>query len=206
MRLMEKTDNYFGKEWIIVAAANTYQNDYKYTGQIYLMNKKGEIKKIADTPEQSGQFGLNISFNGSDEILFTSYDKLYRLKNLKDIEIIDRQMMYEKEYSWSTEKNHHRNSYDAQIANRIFKYKNHSKCIVILNQYDRAFSDYGYIEIVSLDENKVIERLELPGNTEMKPIISDTNKDGMLDLLINCRYNGGLFCYNLNIPVSALAN
>ena len=49
----------------------------------------------------------------------------------------------------------------------------------------------------------MIERLELDGNSEMQPIIADTNKDGMLDLLINCRYNGGLFCYNLNIPATA---
>lgn len=193
-------------EWIFVAAANTYRDDYKYNGQIYLMNKKGEVKKIADTPEQDGRFGLNITFNGPNEILLTSYNNLYRIKDLKDIETIDRTIMYEREYTWSSEKIHHRNSHDAQIADKIFKYKHHSKCILILNQYDRAFNEYGYIEIVSLDENKVIERLELPGNTEMKPIIADTNKDGMLDLLVNCRYNGGLFCYNLNIPVSALAN
>jgi outer membrane protein assembly factor BamB len=193
-------------EWIIVAAGGTYQDNYKYKGHICLMNKKGEIRKITDLPEQSGPFGLNISFAGSDEILLTSHDKLFRLKNLKDIEIIDRQILYEREYSWTTEKIHERNSNDALIADKIFKYKNHNQCILILNQYDRAFSDFGYVEIVSLDQNKVIERLELDGNSEMQPIIADTNKDGMLDLLINCRYNGGLFCYNLNIPVSASSN
>jgi outer membrane protein assembly factor BamB len=193
-------------EWVMIATAGSYQDDYHYYGQIYLMNQNGDVKKIAETPKQYGSFGLNIFFNGPDEILFISYDKLYRLKNLKDIEIIDRQIFYEREYSWTTEKTHHRNSNDALIAKKIFQYKNHSKCVLILNQYDRAYSDYGFIEIISLDENKVIERFELPGNSEMNPIITDSNKDGMLDLLINCRYNGGLFCYNLNIPVSALVN
>jgi hypothetical protein len=41
-------------------------------------------------------------------------------------------------------------------------------------------------------------RLGLPKPSEFPPMIADINKDGYLDLLINC-FDGYLYCYNLKV-------
>ena len=70
--------------------------------------------------------------------------------------------------------------------------------MIILNQQDPANHTSGFIEIYSLTAHKVIERFSLPMPSEFPPIIEDINKDGNLDLLINC-YNGYLYCYDLKV-------
>jgi hypothetical protein len=91
-----------------------------------------------------------------------------------------------------------RNGYESLISNRAFSYKGDSNCIVILNQHDYANYENGFVEIYSLTSHKVMARLGLPKPSEFPPMIADINKDGYLDLLINC-FDGFLYCYNLKV-------
>lgn len=94
-----------------------------------------------------------------------------------------------------------RNSNASMIAQSTFSYKGHNNCILILNQHDYAFFEYGFIEIVSLDSKKVLGTWQLPAGSELTPVIADVNKDGKLDVLIN-GYDGYLYCYALGIATS----
>jgi hypothetical protein len=203
MELLPKPDG----EWMMIGCRGEYlfeSEDYRL--HVFLISRTGELKEIFTFDNKIGACGLNMTTNGDNEILFTTTNKLYRLKNLKDIEVIDRSIQYVSEESWNKGQITNRNSYDPLMSTNTFPYKNHNNCIFVLNQYDDANDLYGFIEIISLDENKVIERLELPGNSEMVPLVYDVNKDGMLDLLINSKVNGYLYCYNLNIPASSISD
>ena len=89
-----------------------------------------------------------------------------------------------------------RNSSESLIGDKLFSFGNEKDCILILNQHDKTNYSKGFIEIFSLSKKQVLLRLELPASSEMQPVISDVNKDGFLDLLINCS-DGYLYCYNL---------
>jgi hypothetical protein len=67
-------------------------------------------------------------------------------------------------------------------------------------QVDQLNYQKGFIEIISLETKQIVERLQLPNTSEMQPHIDDINKDGKLDLLINCK-DGNLYCYNLGVKV-----
>ena len=90
-----------------------------------------------------------------------------------------------------------RNANGSLIADKKFSFGEDKNCILILNQIDRPYSK-GFIDIFSLKDHKVFLRLELPETSEMPPIITDVDKDGYLDLLINCS-DGYLYCYNLKV-------
>ena len=94
-----------------------------------------------------------------------------------------------------------RNSSDPIIANRTFAYAGNPNCVAVLNQNDELFLKTGFIEVISLDTKKVIKRLQLPSSSEFAPVIEDVNKDGRLDLLVNCR-DGNLYCFDLKVPVN----
>jgi outer membrane protein assembly factor BamB len=89
-----------------------------------------------------------------------------------------------------------RNTRDAVLGSAEFSYKGHTRCAIIMNQSDGAFREHGFIEIISLDTGEVIDRLTLPYSSEFPPQILDVNKDGRLDLLINC-YDGFTYCYDM---------
>jgi hypothetical protein len=90
-----------------------------------------------------------------------------------------------------------RNGYSPILANNIFLYKG-LKSALVLNQRDYANSNTGFVEIVSIDQGKVLERYALPSASEMPPVIDDIDMDGKLDLLIS-GFDGYLYCYSLNI-------
>lgn len=90
-----------------------------------------------------------------------------------------------------------RNGYSPLLANNIFFYKG-LKSALVLNQRDYANSNTGFVEIVSIDQGKVLERYALPSASEMPPVIDDIDMDGKLDLLIS-GFDGYFYCYSLNI-------
>jgi hypothetical protein len=119
----------------------------------------------------------------------------------KKIDSIDRKMIIRKKDSWNnTEYDENRNASGMLFSNRSFTYRNYGKCILNLVQYDRNNYNKGFVEIISLKDNKIVDRLQLPYDSEMNPSIEDIDKDGKLDLLINCR-DGNLYCYNLGVKV-----
>lgn len=191
-------------EWVMIGLSSKYYGEGdSYQLKIHLINHSGKIKEIDSILTDYGSSGLNLMQLNENEILFTSTKNLYRLKNLKEIESYERGIQYVTDEEWYTNKNRYRNTFHCLMSNRTFNYKNHGKCLIILNQFDEANYHHGFIEIFSLDEMKIIETFELPGQSELAPIIYDVNKDGKLDLLINDRSNGYLYCYDLNIPLSS---
>lgn len=194
-------------DWIMIGCKSRYVGDGDETLiQTYLISLNGSLKEIGSFKDRFGSCGLNIITCSDGDILFTSNTNLYRIKNLQHTEIIDRGIKYVTDETWYTDKNRFRNTYHPLMSRNTFPYKGHSNCLFILNQYDEANINYGSIEIFSMDENKTIEVFELPGNSEMEPLVQDINKDGKLDVLINDRTNGYLYCYNLDIPVSSTTN
>jgi hypothetical protein len=89
-----------------------------------------------------------------------------------------------------------RNSKESLLGNRMFTFRGDSSCIAIIDQYDVAFYQKGVLEIVSLQKGRVLQRFSLEGQSELAPFIDDINRDGRLDILINCR-NDTTYCYRL---------
>jgi hypothetical protein len=193
-------------EWIMVGCKTEYIDEENQLLKISLISNNGKVKEIHRLKEKTNDCGLNMAITKDNEILFTNKNSLFRIKNSKEIETIDIGIKYESDATWYINKNRTRNSYESLVCKTTFPYKNYKNCIIVLNQNDEAHYQNGFIEIISLDENKVVDVFELPGQSEMEPVIKDINKDGMLDLLISCKYDGYLYCYDLKIPVSSISS
>jgi len=166
---------------------------------LFTLNARGETSPL--TKINNEYFSqLSIYFN-SNETLINTEEYLYVFHQNKKIDSIDRKMIIRKKDSWNnTEYDENRNASGMLFSNRSFTYRNYGKCILNLVQYDRNNYNKGFVEIISLKDNKIVDRLQLPYDSEMNPSIEDIDKDGKLDLLINCR-DGNLYCYNLGVKV-----
>jgi hypothetical protein len=166
---------------------------------LFALNTKGKIifrKKLPDTFESSG---LNAITSG-DKMVMATRNRILWVDSNGKYQTLNRTMRYlEKNFSGDTVLSF-RNSYNPLLGTRSFPYKNHPKCILLMEQYDYANYEYGFIEIISEDRKKVLGRWRLPDRSEMPPIIEDINGDGYLDLIVSC-LNGKLYCYNLKTPV-----
>ena len=187
---------------VFVAGSINYRSA-SVTHNIQLISRSGNMKSILELPYESYSQSLNFFFNGPDELLINDCKYLYRLKKLKHLDSINRSNKYEKVYDWTSEVFHNRNSYAPLFGNKVFPYKKYKECVFTLYQYDPVDNEKGFMEIISLDQKKVVARLELPGISELPPQIGDVNKDGKLDLLINSGSKGELYCYDLKTPVSS---
>ena len=174
-----------------------YKGPNKYTAYQTTLNAKGKcIHKDSTTVTESG-LSLNNYCTKNNELILADHESLlvYEKNTLKAT--IDRKFDGVNKYSFSNN-TISRNFGEAILSNTTFPYKGGKNCIMVLNQHDYANFDYGFIEIISLDSKKVIERFELPASSEMAPMVKDVNQDGYLDLLVNCS-DGFLYCYSLNI-------
>ena len=91
---------------------------------------------------------------------------------------------------------------DPLIANRTFEYDGEA-CVIVLHQTDYNTDYKAAISIIGLKSRKRLKFLHLPETSEFKPLIKDFNKDGKLDLLVNCR-DGKLYCFDLKIAANNL--
>lgn len=148
---------------------------------------------------------LNFYFH-KNEMMMNTTDHLVVVKKDNTMDTVNRQLFVSKYYNFnndgsSLESNtylENRNHNDMLFSNRPFTYKNHGQCVINLVQVDKLKYEKGFIEIISLDTKEIVERLQLPDTSEMQPFIGDINKDGKLDLLINCK-DGNLYCFNLGV-------
>ena len=72
------------------------------------------------------------------------------------------------------------------IANRTFEYKEKHVSLFCIRRIITLITKAA-ISIIGLKSRKRLKFLHLPETSEFKPLIKDFNKDGKLDLLVNCR-------------------
>lgn len=178
-----------------VCIGSIKNSDDLYGNYLYTLNAKGENSPL--TKINNDYYSqISMHFKGND-ILVNTEEYLYSFNQHKKIDSIDRRMMIRKKDSWNnSEYDENRNTSGMLFSNQSFNYKNYGKCILNLVQYDRNDYNKGFVEIISLKDMSIVDRLQLPRDSEMSPSIEDINKDGKLDLLINCR-DGNLYCYDL---------
>lgn len=178
-------------------AYNYNSEEENYTNTLEIADSRGNIVSTRKFEEASYGIGLNY-MNLNNKILLCTPDSLIVIGNNGNIETYAHGLFYNYTDWNNAEKTGNRNSYDPVFANRTFNYKENKNCVLILYQRDNANYDHGFIEIFSLDTKEVVKRLSIPAVSEMPPVIKDVNKDGYLDLLINCN-DEYLYCYNLGI-------
>jgi hypothetical protein len=141
--------------------------------------------------------GLNSLQHNPNEVFFTGQDSLYYYEDnkLKPL-LYTGEAFTQKQWDGS---NYHttRNSYGMIFGDRLFSYEKSLNCIVLLSQHDQANPSVGFLEIIDVDQQKILGKFLLPAQSEFPPVITDVNKDGKLDLLVNCM-DGYLYCYSLN--------
>jgi len=166
-----------------------YITSSSYKCHIKTINKQGkQEKKYTSTEGAFRESGINTMKCTNGNTLILSSDSIYILdvkgEKINSI-LIDTNSRKDRYYYYS----------DVIFGTDIFKYKGHEDCIVLLHEYDENYSK-GFIEIISLKEEKTIEKISLPEKSEMAPVIADINKDGQKDILLNC-YDGYLYCYTI---------
>jgi outer membrane protein assembly factor BamB len=174
----------------------TYDSVYNATNYLVTLNKFG--KEISKSKMPKSNSGMGINFLALDNLFIVQRDSLLEINNQGQYKAYSRSNFYPTIDYLGKNVIEVRNGYESLISNRVFSYKGDPNCVIILNQQDHANYKNGFIEIFSLTEHKVIERFSLPMPSEFPPIIEDINKDGNLDLLINC-YDGYLYCYDLKV-------
>ena len=176
----------------------------QYSSNLLSIDLKGNIvktKKINCNYSYYSDNGLNaISLTGSS-IIMNTRNSLLISEGKDSLHSIDRTITYmRKDYFTNNMITDIRNGSDVLLGDKVFPFEDSKQTVVVLNQWDVAANGTGFIEIVSLDQEKVLKRLKINAYSEMPPVICDINKDGYLDLLINCS-DGFLYCYNLKVKV-----
>jgi outer membrane protein assembly factor BamB len=184
-----------------IAFLGFQQQQNPKTGKSFIalvrFDHKGKRKTLFRLHSQD-DFGLNTLTLPSGDILMTTQDRLLRYNpNTGQRRWINRSINHYVYHSFSGETSRYsRNSSESLLGNRTFTYRGDSSCIAIIDQYDPAFYEKGVLEIVSLDKGRLLQRLSLQARSEYPPLIDDINRDGRLDLLINC-LNDTTYCYRL---------
>lgn len=178
---------YFEYEWI-------ESEMHSYLTTLDRFGKRINSHRFFSTQYSEGLNSLKIG----QKLLITTSDTLMIFQEGKPTVQISRQVPYKYiDYKKDTIESI-RNSYDPLIGTKPFTLGDHGTCVAVLNQRDVGTNNSGFIEFISLDKKKVIQRFSLPSFSEMPPVIEDVNKDGYLDLLIN-GYDGYTYCYSLQI-------
>jgi len=173
-----------------------------YSSHLLTIDLRGKIvksEKLNSGYEYYDANSLNaIPFTNGSAIMCTR-NALLISDGKKNYKSIDRTIEYlRKEYFSDSIVTDIRNSRDATIGDKVFSYEGSKKTVIVLNQWDVTQEMTGFIELVSLDQQKVLKRFKINAYSEMPPVICDANKDGYLDLLINSK-DGFLYCYNLKV-------
>ena len=184
---------------INIALFSSKYKDGVYKKQMIKLNQFGKEISTLDIGIANYGLSLNETYKKEYGKIFADRDGIYFLNALGVEKILNTALDgTQKKYFSSDSEIVSRKFYEPILSKEIFNYYDNKDCIVILNQHDMLNYGKGFIEIISLDKKKLIKRLELPGASEMTPIIKDINQDGYLDLLINCS-DGFMYCYNLKI-------
>lgn len=160
-------------------------------------DRKGKRKELFRLNAED-RIGLNTLTLPSGDILMTTKNRLlvYNPAN-GNRRWVNRTLNYY--YYDSTNRKstlYSRNSRESLLGNRMFPFRGDSSCIAIIDQYDLAFYQKGVLEIVSLEKGRVLHRFSLESGSELAPFIADIDRDGRLDMLINCQ-NDTTYCYRL---------
>lgn len=184
-----------GKEKFIVGLAYNYAGDYKYKGACVYYSLSGkELKKIP-IEETTGGSGLNMLSLGDGNLLLNGRTHTYRIDGAGTIDPIDRSQPY-LDTNYVRIETNYRNGFSPLFADRTITLANGKKAFVVMSQHDNGNYKFGFIEIVSIEDGAVLDRLSYPGGSEMPPVIQDVDRDGDLDILISS-YDGYLYCYEL---------
>ena len=177
-----------------------------FSNNLIFINKKGEqISNKAINRNLNGDkwyvestMGLNTFKDADNSIYIAGPDSLTVLDEKGNYQNYLRAEKFQYSDMYIKDKTANRNFRESLVGDKKFSFGNDKNCMMVLNQHDFAYYSKGFIEIFSLTDHKVLLRLELPAASEMPPVITDVDKDGYLDLLINC-YDGYLYCYNLKV-------
>jgi len=185
---------------LAIGMIKEFMNETNYKSYIMKLKNNGDYNIIQDF-SNNNTIGLNFYVNGNETLINTD-THLFTFSNNKLSDSSDRKFMVNKlndwgGYNYELNINHS----DMLFANKSFHYKDYGPCLINLVQ--RNLDDYqsGFIEIITLKNKQIVERLKLPGSSEMQPKIEDINQDGKLDLLINCSDNN-LYCYSIGKTVN----
>ena len=176
--------------------AKTFDEKYNSTSHLVTINSEG--KQIVKIDLPGSTFGMGVNSLSLDNLFIVARDSLLEIDSKGGYKAYSRSNLYEDVDYFGKNVIEERNGYESLISNRAFSYKGDNNCVVILNQHDYANYENGFVEIYSLTNHKVMGRFGLPKPSEFPPMIADINKDGYLDLLINC-YDGYLYCYDLKV-------
>jgi len=173
----------------------------KKTGKEYVtltrFDRKGNQKDLFRLNAEY-DIGLNTLTLPSGDILMTTENRLlvYHPVNGKR-RWINRTLNYSYQSIFDNKPQlSSRNSRESLLGNRMFTFRGDSSCIAIIDQFDHAFYEKGVLEIVSLQKGSVLQRFSLESRSELAPFIADIDRDGRLDILINCD-NDTTYCHRL---------
>jgi outer membrane protein assembly factor BamB len=184
-------------EPLIFVTHSVYNSNDIRLNKFDIINRKGNTVKQQIFGSNDYVSGLNTLNIDNGKIMFACRDSIMLIDKVGNYTTIPRTLIFDYVmYNGDTSKEN-RNGYDPLLANKTFLYKG-LKSALVLYQRDYANSNIGFIEIVSIDQGKVLERYALPSASEMPPVIDDIDMDGKLDLLIS-GFDGYLYCYSLNI-------
>jgi outer membrane protein assembly factor BamB len=185
------------KEPLIFVTHSVYNSNDIRLNKFDIINRKGNTVKQQIFGSNDYVSGLNALNIDNGKLMFACRDSIMLIDKVGNYSTNSRVILYDYvsiNGDWVKE---NRNGYSPILANNIFLYKG-LKSALVLNQRDYANSNTGFVEIVSIDQGKVLERYALPSASEMPPVIDDIDMDGKLDLLIS-GFDGYLYCYSLNI-------
>jgi outer membrane protein assembly factor BamB len=183
-----------GKQKKIVALKSIETDTVQHEISFYSL--KGQKLKSIAISDESWNGGLNAYSINEDQILLNSRTKTYRIDFNGSLTEIDRSMPF-KYTSWDNELvDGYRNSGNALFADGFIPLSNNKKAIVVLNQQDNGDTNVGFLEILSVEDGRILDRLSVQSGGEMPPVIKDVDLDGDLDLLF-AGYDGYIYCYQL---------
>lgn len=185
-----------GENRRIVGLETKYSDNYtikKNEFNYYSLNGK-KMNTITFDANSSGN-GLNFLQIDKEHVLLNGRTETYVVGANREITSIDRSQLYV-DSGYYSRREEYRNGYSPLFANRTIQLSNGKRGIVVLNQHEYSNYNYGFLEIVSLDDQSVVDRISFPSGSEMPPVIEDVDQDGDLDILIS-GYDGYLYCYEL---------
>ena len=181
-------------EKYIVGIRNQYDDEFRGIECVYFSRFGKWVKQVRLEEKNTGG-GLNILPAPNGGAWVNGRTKTFLVNPQGLVTSIERQQTYIDSSYYGVHENF-RNGFSPLFGNQILPLANGKKAIVVMNQKDFANYDTGFLEILSLNDRSVIDRISFPQGSEMPPVIHDVDQDGDLDILISS-YDGYLYCYEL---------